>query len=334
VKHWKQKSKLIFGKKTSLHVKCDVFCRFENQTVLSLKRCFLFTWFFYARVLSALFAQSWMEGFENVDSLFNAGWVQQNNSEPTGPGKWRKDNGNFTAQNGSNLSSIICDYTSVDGTGVGNISNWLFTPVQTFESGDTLFFWTRSYANLYYPDRLEVRISSNGASTDVGTDQFSVGVYSDLLLSINPNLDTSLAYGYPLTWKQYAVAIPSSYNGLTGRIAFRYFVTNGGANGSNGSTIGIDNIRYKWVGDVVGVEECPKIWWQLYPNPSSGYVTLTVDQPYLYILFSPDGKTVDVGNLEAGQNLLNLSKLNPGIYLMEIVFPATGKTLVRKILVY
>ncbi len=288
----------------------------------------------HACILGNLFAQSWSEGFENVDSLFTAGWAQQNNSEPTGAGEWRKDNGNFTAQNGTATSSIICDYTSVGGSGVGNISNWLFTPVQTFESGDTLFFWTRSYANLYYPDRLEVRISSNGASTDVGTDQFSVGVFSDLLFTINPSLDTSLSNGYPLTWKQYAVPIPSSYNGLSGRIAFRYFVTNAGENGINGSTIGIDNIRYKSFGEVIGLDEQPQIWWQIYPNPSSGIVTVTVDKPFLYTLYSANGKTVDAGILEAGQNLLNLSGLNPGIYLMKIVFPSTGKMLARKILVY
>lgn len=318
-----------------MHVICAVFCRFENQIVASLKRLILLTLFFNCCLPSNFFAQSWTQGFENVDSLFTAGWVRQNNSEPTGTGEWRKDNGNFTAQNGPPTSSIICDYTSVGGgSGVGNISNWLFTPVQTFESGDTLFFWTRSYANLYYPDRLEVRISSNGASTDVGTDQFSVGLYSDLLLSINPNLDTSLVNGYPLAWKLFAVAIPSSYNGLSGRIAFRYFVTNGGANGTNGSTIGIDNMRYKSAGEVIGLDEQPQVWWQVYPNPSSGFVTVTVDQSFFYKLYSPDGKTVDAGKLEAGLNLLDLSGLNPGIYLMEVVLPTTEKRLVRKIQVY
>lgn len=310
------------------------FCRFEHLTVLSLKRFFSLAMFFYAGVLGSLFAQSWSEGFENVDSLFTAGWAQQNNSEPTGLGEWRKDNGNFTAQNGTATSSIICDYTSVGGSGIGNISNWLFTPVQSFESGDTLFFWTRSYANLYYPDRLEVRISSYGTSTDVGTDQLSVGLYSDLLLSINPTLDTSLANGYPLAWKQFAVAIPSSYNGLSGRIAFRYFVTNGGANGINGSTIGIDNIHYKSANDVSATDEQSQIWWQVYPNPSSGIVTITVDKQLVYTLYATDGKKLSSGKLIAGQNLLDFGNLPSGVYLMEIILPTTKQRLVRKIQVH
>lgn len=290
--------------------------------------------FLWTGISSGLFSQSWSEGFQNVDSLFTAGWVQLNNSEPPGTGLWRKDNGNFTAQNGTALSSIICDYSSIGGSGVGNISNWLFTPVQSFDLGDTLFFWTRSYANLYYPDRLEVRISNQGTSTDVGTDQFSVGVFSDLLFSINPNLDTSLSNGYPLSWKQYAIPIPPSYHGQSGRIAFRYFVTNGGPNGINGSTIGIDNIRYKWVGEVIGLNHETNIWWQVFPNPSSGMVSITVDQSIKYSLYSLDGKKLKDGILQTGNNILDLSHLKAGTYIMEVFLPENGRPLIRKIQVY
>ncbi|MCX7743745.1 MAG: choice-of-anchor J domain-containing protein [Flavobacteriales bacterium] len=299
-----------------------------------MKKLIFLLLLFCAGISARIFSQSWSQGFENVDSLFSAGWAQLNNSEPPGTGLWRKDNGNFTAQNGSVNSSIICDYTSIGGSGVGNISNWLFTPVQTFEFGDTLFFWTRSYANLYYPDRLEVRISNQGPSTDVGTDQFSVGVYSDLLLSINPTLDTSLSNGYPLNWKRFAVPIPSSYHGQSGRIAFRYFVTNGGTNGINGSTIGIDNMHYKWVGEVIAVEQRPNIWWQVFPNPSTGLVSVTVDQPFVYNLFALDGKKYYEGKLEPGINILNLNNLNAGTYIMQILLPENNRTLIRKIQVY
>lgn len=310
---------------------CTVFCKFEDKISAPLKRIILWNIFFNCFLPGTFFAQSWLQGFENVDSLFANGWAQQNNSDPAGTGLWRKDNGNFTAQNGTPTSSIICDYTSIGGSGVGNISNWLFTPVQNFQTGDTLFFWTRSYANLYYPDRLEVRISNNGASTDVGSDEFSVGVFSTLLLTINPNLDTSLAYGYPLSWKQFAVPIPSLYNGTSGRIAFRYFVTDGGENGINGSTIGIDNMHYKSVNNVSTTAEQPQIWWQVYPNPSSGIVTITVNQSLLYTLYSTDGKKVSNGKLVTGQNLVDFSSLPRGIYLMEIVLPTTRQRLVRKI---
>ncbi len=313
---------------------CKVFYRFENQITESLKSSFFLIFFLCAGIFSKLFSQSWSEGFENVDSLFSAGWAQLNNSEPTGTGLWRKDNGNFIAHNGTAFSSIICDYTSIGGFGVGNISNWLFTPVQSFELGDTLFFWTRSYANLYYPDRLEVRISNQDASTDVGTDQFSVGVFSDLLLSINPNLDTSLANGYPLSWKRYVVPIPPSYHGQSGRIAFRYFVTNGGANGINGSTIGIDNIQYKSVAEVIGLNHETNIWWQVFPNPSSGLVSVTVEQPLKYTLFTIDGKKIIEGCFQSGNNILNLNTYIPGIYIMQIILPEVGKTINRKIQIY
>jgi hypothetical protein len=103
-------------------------------------------------------------------------------------------------------------------------------------------FYTRKYdVGTDYPDRLEVRLSTNGASTNVGTGAGAFGDFSTLLLSINPTL---VVGGYPRQWTQYTITISGLPAPSSGRMAFRYFVTNGGPTGANSDYIGIDEYRY------------------------------------------------------------------------------------------
>ena len=100
-------------------------------------------------------------------------------------------------------------------------------------------------AQVVFPDRLQVRMSTNGASTDVGTTATSVGDFTNLLLDINP---TYLPEGYPRVWTQFTVTLSGIPGGSTlGRLAFRYFVENGGPNGVNSDYIGIDTVVYRWM---------------------------------------------------------------------------------------
>jgi len=110
-------------------------------------------------------------------------------------------------------------------------------------NGSTLEFWTRTIEGSTYPDRLELRLSTNGASTNVGSGINDAGDFSNLLLSINPDLQTG---GYPDTgWTMYAVTLSGLPDaGVNGRIAFRYYVTNAGSKGSNSNYIGVDDFKY------------------------------------------------------------------------------------------
>ncbi|HEY0977471.1 MAG TPA: putative Ig domain-containing protein, partial [Flavobacteriales bacterium] len=89
--------------------------------------------------------------------------------------------------------------------------------------------------------RLEVRLSTNGASTNVGSSATATGDFTTLLLSINPTLVTNV---YPQVWTQYTITLSGLPAPTSGRMAFRYFVTNGGPVGSNSDYIGIDNVVY------------------------------------------------------------------------------------------
>lgn len=75
----------------------------------------------------------------------------------------------------------------------------------------------------------------------MGANSAAVGDFTTLLLSINPTLVTNV---YPQVWTQYTITIAGLPAPTSGRLAFRYFVTNGGPTGSNSDYIGIDNAVY------------------------------------------------------------------------------------------
>ena len=180
------------------------------------------------------------EGFDDITTLVSNGWARINHSNPVGTSAWFQGNSTvFTSQAGAPNSYIGANYNNTGS--VGTISNWLLTPEINLKNGDTVSFYTRVPTGAAYPDRLEVRMSTAGSSTDVGTTETSVGVFTTTLLTINPNL---VVGGYPDTWTVYTVTVSGLSVPVSGRFAFRYFVTNGGANGANSDYIGIDSFTY------------------------------------------------------------------------------------------
>ena len=195
---------------------------------------------------ATLWAQSFTEGFEdihdangdsNLAKLLGRGWAVVNNSNPLGPVSWMFGNGScFAPHAGSGF--VACNYLSVGAP--GTMSVWLCARPVHFHNGDTIAFYTRS--NGKYPDRLELRLSTGGTKVDVGTNETSVGLFTNLLLTVNPKL---AAGGYPATWTKQLVTLsglPSA--GATGRFAFRAFATGAGFGATNGDYIGIDDVVY------------------------------------------------------------------------------------------
>lgn len=198
-----------------------------------------------------IFAQSYTQNFDDITTLAGDGWVIQNNSTPVGSLGWFQGTattatptpGPFNSYNGATNSYIAANFNSTGNT--GTISNWLITPNRTLRNGDVFTFYTRkptiNAGQTDYPDRLEVRMSTNGASTNVGAGAPAVGDFTTLLLSINPTLVANI---YPQVWTQYNITVSGLPAPTSGRIAFRYFVTGAGAFGTNSDYIGIDNVVY------------------------------------------------------------------------------------------
>ena len=117
-------------------------------------------------------AQSFTENFDDITSLAGNGWVMTNASVAVGSTGWFQGNpvsagGPFDAYNGAANAYIGANYNNTGS--VGTISNWLMQPNRTLRNGDVLTFYTRKVSPDTYADRLEVRLSTNGASTNVGS---------------------------------------------------------------------------------------------------------------------------------------------------------------------
>ena len=175
---------------------------------------------------------------ENFDNGVPSGWTINNLSDPLGSVGWFPGAQNvFEAHDGAADSYVAANFNA--GGDVSLISNWLIMPTSTYNNGDTLSFFTRTNYLSDYPDRLDVRFSSVGG-TDVGDTATSVGTFSTLMLSINPN---EQVYGYPDFWTRYSVTL-SGLNGPTsGAFAFHYVVNDGGPLASKSNYIGIDTVR-------------------------------------------------------------------------------------------
>ncbi len=180
------------------------------------------------------------EDFDDINLLWANGWFSRNNSSLLGSASWFQGNPTvFPAHSGATNSYAGVNFNS--GAGASNLSNWLLTPPLTLRNGAELTFWTRTIDVPEYADRLQVRLSTAGASTDVGTTDSSVGDFTTLLLDINPTLTTT---GYPNTWTPFTATISGLSAPTTGRLAYRYFVTNGGPSGDNSDYIGVDTLSY------------------------------------------------------------------------------------------
>jgi FG-GAP-like repeat len=183
-------------------------------------------------------AQAFSEGFEVVSPL-PTGWSASNQSTTIGTTGWFQGSTVWPAQTGTALQYIGANFNNT--TGSDDISNWLLTPNRTFSNGDVIKFWTRTATTSNFPDRLQVRLSLAGTSTNTGAGPTGLGDFTTLLLDINPTLAVG---GYPNAWTEQTITLSGLAAPTSGRIAFRYFVTFAGPLGDNSNIIGIDTFSY------------------------------------------------------------------------------------------
>jgi len=187
------------------------------------------------------------EPFESA-SFPPTGWIVRNQSDAIGT--------NATCWNHATTSPWVpavgnghaaADFHCTAAT--NTISGWLISrPLVNLQNGNPVSFWTRTAAGRpEFPDRLQVRVcidttpDSCGAAGSTGTTSSDVGGFTLLQLDINPTLTTGV---YPVSYTQQNFSLsglPGSPS--TGRIAFRYFVTNGGPTGANSNAITIDQVN-------------------------------------------------------------------------------------------
>lgn len=189
------------------------------------------------------------EGFDEVFGAFAAdgdepvdGWASAKRSTIEGssgmfPGL-DQTKGYFDAQAGAPDSYLAMNYNNAQLASTDTTSHWLMTPVVDFNDGDRFSFWTRTIEASQFPDRLVVRMSLAGDSTDVGDTALTVGDFSIMLEDVNP---MNLVGGYPEEWTKFDFELTGFEPGASGRIALQYFNTNMDI---NGSYIGIDSFQF------------------------------------------------------------------------------------------
>lgn len=195
----------------------------------------------FAATASVAFSQSFSEGFEGTNTPgtgFPAinplpGWTVLNNSTPlnTLHGGWFDGRPSVFAAN-SGTKYAASNFQA--GTGLATIDTWLMTPSRTLNNGDTLSFFTRTVNNPAFPDRLILKMSTNGGSSNIAD-------FSTTLLTVNPNLTTT---GYPAVWTQFSATVSGLGGPISGRFAFNYNAPNGGPSGANTDYIGVDDVSY------------------------------------------------------------------------------------------
>lgn len=214
----------------------------------------------YFLALSGPVQAGYTEGFDTfIGNTVPTGWgIALTSPSSTDNPQWTQgyiDNGSpanalgFDAQAGPVDSYASVSYAAGYNSGTSSwtfINTWLLTPEFFLNDGDTVSFWARQTAfyGSGYPNRMEVRLSTNGASGNVGVngDPNGVGDFTVLLENINPTLTGT---GFPDTWTQYTATISGlGGSNVRGRIGFRYFFSEAELNnGDGGSYIGVDTFE-------------------------------------------------------------------------------------------
>jgi len=215
--------------------------------------------------------QSFVEEFDTVSSAYDRGWRFINASSPLGSGFWTQGLLNnplvtgfhapipFNAYSskGTYVGFVGADYTSTSAA-AGTISNWAVSPSLMLQNGDKIIFYTRTVLlsigggdSTDYGNRLQVRVSTKGESTNVGNGD-DPGDFTYALLDINPDYANHNAFAspanydpvaYPIRWTRFEATVGGINGPLKGRFAFRYYLNDAGSNGY-GTAVAIDSVAY------------------------------------------------------------------------------------------
>lgn len=254
--------------------------------------------------------------FDDITTLAGAGWSTLNLSSPVGTTTWFQGNpAVFPSYSGATSSYIGANFNAT--TGANTISTWLITPSQSLQNGDVISFYTRTGTGSIYPDRLELRLSTNGAFSADPVGNTGVGDYTTLALSVNAGL---IAGEYPEAWEQFSYTV----TGLTGvvdcRIAFRYFVTNGGPSGANSNYIGIDDFAV--TRPLANNQDFFAGNFAIQPNPVSDVFTLSTKNGVAIEkveVLDINGRIVNQVNGSSTDAIqVNVSDLNSGVYFVRV----------------
>lgn len=245
------------------------------------------------------------EGFDDITTLTDYSIV--NVSDQPNLDIFQGNPAVFTAFDGADDAYLGMNFNSTAGS---IIDVYFITPELNLSNGDILTFQTRTGAGSTFPDRLEVRLDTDASGAEpTASDN---GSYTELLLEINPDL---AAGGYPEDWEEQTVTMTGLPDGgIITKVAFRYWVTDGGPAGNNSNFIGIDRLV---VDAALSTEEVLIEGLEVFVSSK----TLTINsnesltELKLYNLLGQNVKTV---SLNGTSNTVDLNELPTGLYVSQI----------------
>lgn len=255
------------------------------------------------------------ENFDVAPPVTWLGGLDQNHSDYPSPYTWHQgDSGIFNSQSGEPNSYMLVDYSCAAGN--GTISNWIITPSVSLQNGDIISFYTRTYSNpAQYKDRLELRIAQ-GTTPAEPTDSNGVGDYTTLALSVNPDLTST---DYPNVWTKYSYTVTGISSSTPCKIAFRYYVTNGGSQGTNSDIIGIDTFS---IDRALGTDDFFANNFSIAPNPANAFFNLTAkngESIQNIKVIDINGRIVnEMTTSDLNEVQVNVSNLNAGVYFVKV----------------
>jgi subtilisin-like proprotein convertase family protein len=258
-------------------------------------------------VISALSGATFQVNEAFTGAFAPTGWTITNNSAPGGTTTWFKGSATSpfpSPAGGTDFNFAAANFQNTITTVAGDISNWFLSPLVNIKNGDIISFKTRTTTGAF-PDRLQLRLSTNGASGNVGTTTTSVGDFTTLLLDINPTLT---ATGYPLTWTTFTATVSGITGTVPGRFALRYFVTNGGG-GANSDFIGVDDVQYS----TPSTANCANVTTNLKIDVTDGVGPFT-------IVYSNGTTQTTINNYVSGSNI----QVSPAVSTTYSIVSVTG----------
>ncbi len=281
-----------------------------------------------------LFAQAFVQEFDDSSAVKTQGWKWKSNSkvlDPTARAWYLSSGGTsaVTSQSGSDCFQSSFE-TCLSTSSTDTISNWLMSPVVNLYNGSSIVFYTtKEGGNTAYPDNMQVRLSTSGTAQVTGSQANSTAPFNTVLLDINPSLTTS---NYPLGWTQYSLTLSGITGTVQGRFAFWHIVPDVN---TNGTYIDIDSVAYISGGGVLTVkQESKPIEFSVFPNPASDKVkikfsngSITKNRIEVYDL---SGRKVMELISEAEVTEIDVKELANGSYLMKV---SSGSLITTKPLV-
>lgn len=254
---------------------------------------------------------------ENFD-VFPSTWTKTNQSQPIGTSNWQQGivSGFGTGFNGGSTSYASVNYNSVAAGMAGTISNWLISPTISLKDGDVIKFYTRAGSNFStIPDRLELRLSTNGdASVIPSTGSSDLGSFTAVAATINPNLSPNV---YPVTWTEVLYTVTGLPVETDCKLAFRYYITNGGPNGANGNAIWIDALTINRT--LLTTNSFLNSNFSVWPNPTTNEINIANNSnAVIQAIHLTDINGRILREVNGNTDQISIADLNAGIYFIKI----------------